>query len=94
MYSVDPFLTGRKIELVFDPFDMTRDDGLLAGPQGRRSRSRRSSAGTPTPRPRPTRTPRPAALTGIDYLQLVADADAAALGGQPRLAALDDSARR
>ena len=36
-------------------------------------------------------TPRPAALTGIDYLQLIADADQAALGEQLRLAALDDS---
>ena len=33
----------------------------------------------------------PAALTGIDYLQLVASADAAALAGPLRLAALDDS---
>ena len=23
VYSVDPFLVGRKVELVFDPFDMT-----------------------------------------------------------------------
>ena len=23
MYSVDPFLAGRKVECVFDPFDMT-----------------------------------------------------------------------
>ena len=37
--------------------------------------------------------PAPAALTGIDYLQLVADADTAALGGQLHLAALEDSAQ-
>ena len=24
VYSVDPFLAGRKVELVFDPFDMTQ----------------------------------------------------------------------
>jgi putative transposase len=35
--------------------------------------------------------PAPAELTGIDYLQLVADADAAALTDQLRLSALDDS---
>jgi hypothetical protein len=35
--------------------------------------------------------PEPAPLTGIDYLQLVADADQAALGGQLSLSALDGS---
>src|SRR5207244_2045675 len=35
--------------------------------------------------------PAPAEPTGIDYLQLVADADAAALAGELRLSALDDS---
>ena len=35
VYPVDPFLAGRKVELVFDPFDMTELDRLLAGPQGR-----------------------------------------------------------
>src|SRR5436853_323441 len=33
--------------------------------------------------------PAPSELTGIDYLQLVADADAAALAGELRLSALD-----
>jgi putative transposase len=36
--------------------------------------------------------PAPATLTGIDYLQLVADTDQATLGEQLNLAALDDSA--
>ena len=43
------------------------------------------------PKAPPDEDPPPAALTGIDYLQLVADADAAALGEQLNLAALDDS---
>ena len=30
-YSVDPFLAGRKVELVFDPFDMTRMDVYWQG---------------------------------------------------------------
>ena len=56
-YSVDPFLAGRKVELVFDPFDMT-GHGPCTGPAARPAGpSRRSSAGTPTPRPRRTRTP-------------------------------------
>ncbi len=43
------------------------------------------------PKAPPDEDPAPAALTGIDYLQLVTDADAAALGEQLNLAALDDS---
>lgn len=92
-YSVDPFLVGRKVELVFDPFDMTRMDVYW---QGRK-------AGTAIPQvigrhahptaPPDEDDPAPAALTGIDYLQMVADADTAALGGQLHLAALEDSAQ-
>ena len=40
------------------------------------------------PKAPPDDDPAPAALTGIDYLQLVADADTAALGEQLNLAAL------
>ena len=92
-YSVDPFLAGRKVELVFDPFDMTRMDVYW---QGRK-------AGTAVPQvigrhahpkaPPDQDDPAPAALTGIDYLQLVTDADAAALGGQLHLSALDDGSQ-
>ena len=55
-YSVDPFLAGRKVELVFDPFDMTKLAVWWAG----------RKVGTavpqvigrpPTPRRRRTRTP-------------------------------------
>jgi len=90
VYSVDPFLAGRKVELVFDPFDLTDITVYWAGrkvgravPQviGRHSH----------PKAPPDDDPAPAALTGIDYLQLVTDADTAALGEQLNLAALDDS---
>jgi putative transposase len=91
VYSVDPFLTGRKIECVFDPFDMTE---LTVYWQGRK-------VGTAVPQvigrhahpkaPPDEDDPAPAELTGIDYLQLVADADAAALAGELRLSALDDT---
>ena len=64
-YSVDPFLVGRKVELVFDPFDMTRMDVYW---QGRK-------AGTAVPQvigrhahpkaPPDEDDPAPAALTGI-----------------------------
>jgi putative transposase len=91
VYSVDPFLTGRKVECVFDPFDMTQ---LTVYWQGRK-------VGTAVPQvigrhahpkaPPDEDDPAPAALTGIDYLRLVADADAAALADELRLSALDDS---
>ncbi len=91
-YSVDPFLAGRKVELVFDPFDMTRMDVYWQG--------RKAGIAVPQvigrhahPKAPPDEDPPPAALTGIDYLQLVTDADTAALGGQLHLSALDDSAR-
>ena len=56
VYSVDPFLVGRKVECDFDPFDMTE---LTVYWRAARSAapSRRSSAGTPTPRRRQMRTP-------------------------------------
>jgi len=90
VYSVDPFLAGRKVELVFDPFDLTDITVYWAG--------RKVGRAVPQvigrhahPKAPPDDDPAPAALTGIDYLQLVTDADAAALGEQLNLAALDDS---
>ncbi len=87
---MDPFLAGRKIECVFDPFDMTE---LTVYWQGRKvGRAVPQVIGRHAhPKAPPDEDPAPAALTGIDYLQLVADADAAALGEQLNLAALDDS---
>jgi putative transposase len=91
VYSVDPFLTGRKVELVFDPFDLADITVWWGG--------RRVGRAVPQvigrhahPKAPPDEDPAPAALTGIDYLQLVADADQAALGAQLSLAALDDTA--
>jgi putative transposase len=91
VYSVDPFLTGRKVELVFSPFDMTRLDVYW---QGRK-------AGTAVPQvigrhahpkaPPDEDGPQPAELTGIDYLKLVSDDDHAALADRLRLSALDSS---
>ena len=90
VYSVDPFLAGRKVECVFDPFDMTE---LTVYWQGRKvGRAVPQVIGRHAhPKAPPDEDPAPAALTGIDYLQLVTDADAAALGEQLNLAALDDS---
>jgi putative transposase len=89
VYSVDPFLTGRKVELAFDPFDLTDITVYWAG--------RKVGRAVPQvigrhahPKAPPDEDPAPAALTGIDYLQLIADADQHALGEQLNLAALDD----
>jgi putative transposase len=71
VYEVDPFLAGRVVELVFDPFDLThievRHNGKpmgLARPRviGRHVH-RKARAEQPTP---------PTTRTGIDYLHLVA----------------------
>lgn len=76
-YEVDPALVGRKVELVFDPFDLTkievRYNGRAMGAAvpvviGRHSH--------PAARPEPG-AEAPPAMTGIDYLHLVeARADA------------------
>jgi putative transposase len=86
-YSVDPFLVGRKVELVFDPFDMTELTVYWGG--------RKVGRAVPQvigrhahPKAPPDEDPEPVTYTGIDYLQLVAGAGQAALGQQLHLAAL------
>jgi putative transposase len=91
VYSVDPFLAGRKVECVFDPFDMTQMTIYWQG--------RKVGAAVPQvigrhahPKAPPDEDdPAPAPLTGIDYLQLITDADNAAIAGQLHLSALDGS---
>src|SRR5262249_13040266 len=70
-YEVDPFLVGRSVELVYDPFDLTRIEVRhngkpmgLASPQviGRHAHPK-------APTERPAAAPPPS--TGIDYLRLV-----------------------
>ena len=82
-YSLDPFLVGRKVELVFDPFDMSRLEVWWAG--------RKVGVAAPQvigrhahPKAPPDEDPQPVAYTGIDYLKLVAQADHDATHG-PRL---------
>ena len=71
-YQVEAALTGRKVELVFDPFDLThievRHGGRPAGLAVPHVITRHSH---PKARPELPDTPPPA--TGIDYLRLVAD---------------------
>jgi putative transposase len=70
-YSVDPFLAGRKVELVFDPFDLTRLEVWWAG--------RKVGTAVPQvigrhahPKAPPDEDPEPVTYTGIDYLALIA----------------------
>ena len=83
-YSVDPFLVGRKVELVFDPFDMTQLTVCWAG--------RKVGSAVPQvigrhahPKAPPDEDPEPVTWTGIDYLGLIAGTGQAAAGEQLRL---------
>jgi putative transposase len=70
-YQVDPALAGRQVELVFDPFDLTRIEVRYAGrPMGLAVIERIGRHAHPAARPDPLDPP-PAAPTGIDYLALV-----------------------
>jgi putative transposase len=79
-YEVDAALVGRKVELVFDPFDLTRIE----------VRYQHRPFGTAVPlvigrhtHPQAERElPQPPAPTGIDYLKLLAEQRDAELGGQ------------
>jgi putative transposase len=91
VYSVDPFLAGRKIECVFDPFDMGELTVYWQGRKVGRAVPQVIGRHAHPKAPPDEDDPAPAELTGIDYLQLAAAADAAALTDQLRLSALDDS---
>jgi putative transposase len=76
-YEVDPALVGRKAELVFDPFDLTRIEVRYNGrPMGAAVPVIIGRHSHPAARPEPGTEPAPP-VTGIDYLHLVeARADA------------------
>src|SRR6266508_3909746 len=70
-YQVDPALAGRHVELVFDPFDLTRIQVRHAGrPMGHAVPEQIGRHTHPAARPDPVDQP-PPAPTGIDYLALV-----------------------
>jgi putative transposase len=80
-YEVDAVLVGRKVELVFDPFDLTRIEV--------RFQHRPFGLAVPLVIGRHTHPqaerelPPPAAPTGIDYLKLLADKRDAEIPGHP-----------
>ena len=87
-YQVDPQLVGRRVELVFDPFDLTllrvRLDGADAGTalpfQITRNSHPKARPEVPAAEPKPT--------TGIDYLGLIDAAHTADLADKVNYAAL------
>jgi putative transposase len=89
-YSVDPFLVGRKVELVFDPADMSEVDVYWQGRKAGRGIPRVIGRHAHPKAPPDEDDPPALKLTGTDYLGLVADADDAALAARLRLSALDD----
>ncbi len=87
-YQVDPALVGRKVELVFDPFDLSflrvRLDGADAGTalpfQITRHSHPKAKPEVPAEPPKPT--------TGIDYLGLIDNTHTAELAAKVNYAAL------
>lgn len=79
MYEVDPALVGRKVELVFDPFDLTCIEVRWSGrPMGIAVPHKIGRHAHPAARPEPGTEPPPPA-TGIDYLHLIETRAAAEL---------------
>jgi putative transposase len=89
-YQVDPALVGRRVELVFDPFDLTTIEIRLGGaPKGLAIPHRIGRHAHPKARPE-TPTPAPSPASGIDYLHLVDAAHQQHLATQINYAALVD----
>jgi putative transposase len=86
-YQVDPTLVGRRVELVFDPFDLTQIEVRHHGaPKGLAIPHRIGRHSHPKARPEtPPETPQP---TGIDYAQLIDTAHTQQLQQQINYAAL------
>jgi putative transposase len=81
-YEVDAALVGRRVELVFDPFDLTdlqvRYEGRDMGAAVVHHIGRHVH-----PAAKPETSPQPAPPTGIDYLDLVRDRHTATLSEPP-----------
>jgi len=76
-YDVDPVLAGRRVELVFDPFDLATVEVRWNGkPHGLATPQQIRRHTHPKPRPKTPADPPPA--TGIDYLGIIAAEHAAA----------------
>lgn len=90
-YQVDPMLVGRRVELVFDPFDLTQLEVRLAGkPMGLAIPHRIGRHAHPKARPE-TPSPAPPTPTGIDYARLIDTAHQTQLARKVNYAALAGS---
>lgn len=89
VYLVDRFLVGRDVQLHYDPFDLTDIEvhwaGQLVGEAVPQHIGRHAHPKAP-----PETEPEPVAATGIDYIQLLADADRAETSQRLNLAHLTD----
>jgi putative transposase len=95
-YQVDPLLAGHRVQLVFDPFDLTRIEVRVAGvPAGTAVPHRVGRHAHPKARPETTPDPAPAP-TGIDYAAFLDATHQAELAAGVNYAALtrDDPAAR
>lgn len=88
VYQVEPALVGRRVELVFDPFDLTQLDVRYSGRSMGTAVPHRIGRHTHPDAQPETRPAAPPVATGIDYLRLVADRHTAALAERVRYAAL------
>jgi putative transposase len=89
-YEVDAALVGRKVELVFDPFDLTALEVRWHGrSMGQAIPHRIGRHVHHKARPDDTTAPQPAA-TGIDYLRLVEAQHTGELAAKLRYSQLDD----
>jgi putative transposase len=89
-YEVDAALAGRKVELVFDPFDLTNIEVRWhARPMGQAVPQKIGRHVHAKARPDET-TPAEPAKTGIDYLHLVAQQHAAELADRVQYSQLRD----
>ncbi|GGW25865.1 hypothetical protein GCM10010339_95080 [Streptomyces alanosinicus] len=91
-YDVDPMLVGMRVELVFDPFDLTDIEVRAAGkPVGK---AVPQHVGRHThPKAKPETPAEPAAPTGIDYLKVLEGEHAAATRKGINYASLIDDSR-
>lgn len=90
-YEVDAALVGRKVELVFDPFDLTRIEVRWSGrPMGVAVPHTIGRHTHPAARSEPGVDPAPSA-TGIDYLRLVEARADAELGQRTSYAGIADT---
>lgn len=90
IYQVDGGLVGRKVELVFDPFDLTTIEVRLRGkPMGLAIPHRIGRHAHPKAKPeQPQQDPPP---SGIDYLRIIDAAHQAELAGRVNYSALSET---